>query len=60
MLRFRMVRGTAAKAERVLNGILREAGMGATELSLRRFLGDFVERWLKEREYPRLRSQACR
>ena len=55
MLRFRMVRGTAAKAERVLNGILREAGMGATELSLRRFLGDFVERWLKEREYPRLR-----
>ena len=52
--------GTKAEAERVLNGMLLEAEMGGKELSPRLLLGDFMQRWLKERVYPRLRSQTCR
>ena len=58
--RFRTVRGTKAEAQRVLNGMLLEAEMGGKELSPRLLLGDFMQRWLKERVYPRLRSQTCR
>ena len=60
MRSFRTVRGTKAEAERVLNGMLLEAEMGGKELSPRLLLGDFMQRWLKERVYPRLRSQTCR
>ena len=57
---FRTVRGTRTEAERVLNGILREADVGGGQLSPCQKLGDLVERWLKERVFPRLRSQTCR
>ena len=64
MRRFRTVRGTKAEAEaeaeRVLNGILREADVGGEQLSPRLLLGDFMERWLREREYPRPRFKTCR
>ena len=60
MRRFRTVRGTKAEAERVLNGILREADVGGEQLSPRLLLGDFMERWLRGREYPRPRFQTCR
>ena len=53
----RTVRGTKAEAQRALNGMLLEAEMGGKELSPRLLLGDFMQRWLKERVYPRLRSQ---
>ena len=60
MRRFRTVRGTKAEAERVLNGILRETDVGGEQLSPRLLLGDFMERWLREQEYPRPRFQICR
>ena len=48
--RFRTVRGTRKDADRALNGILHQADVSGWQLSPRRFLGDFVERWLKELE----------
>ena len=48
--RFRTVRGTRKDANRALNGILHQADVSGWQLSPRRFLGDFVERWLKELE----------
>ena len=52
MRSFRTVRGTRTEAERVLNGMLREADMGAGQLSPRLLLGDFVGSWPKERVSP--------
>ena len=56
---FRTVRGTKAEAERVLNQLLRAAEMSQGVMSSRVLLGEFMDRWLEERVYPRLRSQTC-
>ena len=56
---YRTARGTEAEARRVLNGMLRAVEMGVKELSPGLLLGIFMERWLEERVYPRLRSQTC-
>ena len=56
---FRTVRGTKAEAERVLNQLLRAAEMSQGVMSSRALLGEFMDRWLEERVYPRLRSQTC-
>ena len=58
--RFRTVRRTRKDADRALNCILRKAEVGGEQLSPRLLLGDFVERWLKQLEYTRPRSQTCR
>ncbi len=56
---FRTVRGTKAEAERVLNEMLRVAEFSQGLTSSRMLLGEFMERWLEGRMYPRLRSQTC-
>ena len=56
---FRTVRGTKAEAERVLNEMLRVAEFSQGLTSSRMLLGEFMERWLEGRVYPRLRSQTC-
>ena len=59
MRRFRTARSTKAEARQVLNGMLRAVEIGGKELSPRLPLGDFMEHWLEERVYARLRSQTC-
>ena len=39
----------------MLNQLLRAAEMSQGVMSSRVLLGEFMDRWLKEREYPRLR-----
>ena len=56
---YRTVRGTKAEAERVLNEMLRVAELNQGVTPSRMPLGEFMERWLEERLYPRLRSQTC-
>ena len=56
---FRTVRGTKAEAEHVLNQQLRAAEMSQGVMWSRVLLGEFMDRWLAERVYPRLRSQTC-
>ena len=56
---FRTVRGTKAEAERDLNQMLRAAELSQGVTSSRMLLGEFMERWLEGRMYPRLRSQTC-
>ena len=56
---FRTVRGTKAEAERVLNQLLRAAEMSQGVMSSRVLLGEFMDRWLEDQIYPRLRQQSC-
>ena len=56
---FRTVRGTKAEAERALNDMLRAADLNRGVVPSGVLLGEFMDRWLEDQIYPRLRQQSC-
>ena len=56
---FRTVRGTKAEVERALNDMLRAADLNRGVVPSGVLLGEFMDRWLEDQIYPRLRQQSC-